>query len=75
LARLQVPGWTTTRAATEAAILVVVAALLHVAPEGQRLRERFVRLPPVAQGTAYALATIAAFFLAPASERFIYFQF
>src|SRR5258706_16253977 len=59
LARLQVPGWTTTRTTTEAAILVVLAAILHLAPQGERLRERFVRLPPVVQGTAYALATIA----------------
>jgi hypothetical protein len=32
-------------------------------------------LPPTVQGVAYAAATIAAFFVAPATERFIYFQF
>ena len=39
------------------------------------MRERFIEMSPVAQGVAYGAATIAAFFLAPASERFIYFQF
>jgi hypothetical protein len=34
-----------------------------------------VTFSPVTQGVAYAAATIAAFFIAPASERFIYFQF
>jgi D-alanyl-lipoteichoic acid acyltransferase DltB (MBOAT superfamily) len=75
LARLAEPGWVTTRAASQAAIVVAIGFLLHCAPHPQRLRERFVRLPPVAQGGLYAAATVAAFFLAPASERFIYFQF
>jgi D-alanyl-lipoteichoic acid acyltransferase DltB (MBOAT superfamily) len=75
LSRLGVSGWVTTRGASEAAILVVVALLLHVAPEARRVRERFVTFSPVTQGVAYAAATIAAFFIAPASERFIYFQF
>jgi alginate O-acetyltransferase complex protein AlgI len=75
LTRLAEPGWVTTRAASEAAILVVVGILLHRAPDPTRVRERFVRLPPVAQGGLYAAATIAAFLLAPAGERFIYFQF
>jgi hypothetical protein len=42
-----------------------------VAPDARRVRTRFVRLLPVVQGTLYA----AAFFIAPASERVIYFQF
>jgi D-alanyl-lipoteichoic acid acyltransferase DltB (MBOAT superfamily) len=73
--RLLVPGWITTRAASEAAILVVVALLLHRAPRAAELQARFIRLSPVAQGVLYAAATIVAFFIAPASERFIYFQF
>ena len=39
------------------------------------LQARFIRLSPVAQGALYAAATVVAFFIAPASERFIYFQF
>jgi hypothetical protein len=34
-----------------------------------------VRLPATVQGLAYAVVAVAAFFLAPASGRFIYFQF
>ena len=75
LGRLAAPGWITTRNATEAAILVAGALLLHRAPQAQRLQERFVRLSPVAQGILYATASVTAFFVAPASERFIYFQF
>jgi D-alanyl-lipoteichoic acid acyltransferase DltB (MBOAT superfamily) len=75
LGRLTVPGWVTIRAGSEAALLVAVGLLLHCAPDARSLRERFVRMSPVAQGSLYAAATVAAFFLAPASERFIYFQF
>jgi len=75
LGRLATPGYIVVRAGSEAAILVAVGLLLHVAPPAAKLRERFVTLSPVAQGLAYSAATIAAFFLAPASERFIYFQF
>ena len=75
LLRLATPGYAMTRAASEAAIIVVVAILLHCGPGASRFRERFVRLSPVLQGTLYATATIVAFFIAPASERFIYFQF
>jgi alginate O-acetyltransferase complex protein AlgI len=75
LERLSAPGWVTTRAASEAAIVLGVALLLHHARDAAAVRQRFVRLPPTAQGIAYAAATIAAFFVAPATERFIYFQF
>jgi D-alanyl-lipoteichoic acid acyltransferase DltB (MBOAT superfamily) len=75
LSRLMAPGWVATSGASEAAILLVVALLLHLAPNARRVRERFVTFSPVTQGVAYAAATIAAFFIAPASERFIYFQF
>jgi len=75
LGRLAVPGWTTTRAASEALILVIVAVLLHHAPRAADVQARFVRMSPVAQGVLYAAATVVAFFIAPASERFIYFQF
>jgi len=49
--------------------------LLHHAPSAEKIRERFVTLSPAVQGVVYAAATVAAFFVAPASERFIYFQF
>jgi D-alanyl-lipoteichoic acid acyltransferase DltB (MBOAT superfamily) len=75
LSRLAVPGYAPVRVASEAAIVLVVGILLHCGPSARRLRERFIELSPVLQGTAYAAATIAAFFVAPASERFIYFQF
>jgi hypothetical protein len=48
---------------------------LHCAPAAPRARHWFIELSPFAQGIAYAAATIAAFFLSPAGERFIYFQF
>jgi D-alanyl-lipoteichoic acid acyltransferase DltB (MBOAT superfamily) len=73
--RLGVPGYAPIRVASEAAIVLVVGMLLHVAPPARRVREWFIGLSPVVQGTAYAAATIVAFFIAPASERFIYFQF
>jgi D-alanyl-lipoteichoic acid acyltransferase DltB (MBOAT superfamily) len=73
--RLGVPGYAPIRVASEAAIVLVVGMLLHVAPPARRVREWFIGLSPVVQGTAYAAATIVAFFVAPASERFIYFQF
>jgi len=75
LGRLATPGYLVTRGASEAGILVGLAVLLHLAPDAARVRARFVRLPPTVQGVAYAAATIAAFFVAPATERFIYFQF
>jgi D-alanyl-lipoteichoic acid acyltransferase DltB (MBOAT superfamily) len=75
LARLAMMGWERTRPATEAAIVVAIGCLLHLGPPARRLRERFIDLSPVAQGVAYGAVTIAAFFVSPASERFIYFQF
>ena len=69
------PGMLLIRDATEAAILVGVGVIMHLLPPAGRLREHFVRLPALAQGAAYALVAIAFFCLAPASERFIYFQF
>src|SRR5262249_9555523 len=75
LFRLAAPGYVMVRAGSEALIIVAVAILLHLTPPAKTLRERFIRLPPVVQGLSYSFATIAAFFLAPASERFIYFQF
>jgi hypothetical protein len=75
LGRLATPGYLVTRGASQAGILVGLAVLLHLAPDAARVRARFVRLPPTVQGVAYATATIAAFFVAPATERFIYFQF
>jgi hypothetical protein len=63
------------RAGTEAAVLVTLGVALHVMPPARAIRERFIAWPPLAQGLAYSAATVAAFFLAPASERFIYFQF
>ena len=69
------PGWIPMRAASEAAIVLVIGVLLHLAPPPERVRQWFISLSPLAQGTTYAAATIVAFFLAPASERFIYFQF
>jgi alginate O-acetyltransferase complex protein AlgI len=75
LGRLAVFGWERTRPATEAAIIVAIGCALHLAPPAQRLRERFIELSPVAQGVAYGAVTVAAFFLSPATERFIYFQF
>src|SRR5262249_32843690 len=50
------------RVASEAAIALVIGVLLHVGPPARRVRERFVALSPVLQGTAYAAATIVAFF-------------
>jgi D-alanyl-lipoteichoic acid acyltransferase DltB (MBOAT superfamily) len=73
--RLLVPGYAPIRVASEAAIVLVVGIVLHCAPPARRVREWFIGLSPVVQGTAYAAATIVAFFIAPASERFIYFQF
>jgi hypothetical protein len=75
LARLATPGYVMVRAGTEALVIVTIAVLLHLAPRAATIRQRFVRLPPTVQGLSYSFATIAAFFLAPASERFIYFQF
>jgi alginate O-acetyltransferase complex protein AlgI len=75
LLRLGTPGWLPGRAAAEALVFVAIGALLHTAPPAARLRERFIRLPGAVQGFAYGVATLAAFFLAPASARFIYFQF
>jgi hypothetical protein len=75
LARLGVPGYAPIRVASEAAIVLTIGLVLHCAPPARRVREWFIRLSPVVQGTAYAAATIVAFFVAPASERFIYFQF
>jgi D-alanyl-lipoteichoic acid acyltransferase DltB (MBOAT superfamily) len=73
--RLTVAGWEQTRPASEAAIVVAIGVLLHCGPPARRVREWFIGLSPVVQGTAYATATIFAFFVSPASERFIYFQF
>jgi D-alanyl-lipoteichoic acid acyltransferase DltB (MBOAT superfamily) len=75
LLQLRRPGWIWVRSGTEALILVTIGVLLHVAPSAPALRARFVRLPAAAQGVAYGVATAVAFFLAPASARFIYFQF
>ncbi len=75
LSRLAVPGYATVRVGSEAAIMLVVGILLHCAPSARRVRDRFIELSPALQGTAYAAATIVAFFVAPASEGFIYFQF
>ncbi len=69
------PGWVTTRASTEASIVLGLAVLLHCAPVASRMRDRFVALSPWTQGVVYATATVTAFFLAPPGERFIYFQF
>jgi D-alanyl-lipoteichoic acid acyltransferase DltB (MBOAT superfamily) len=67
--------WETTRYATEASIVLVLAVWLHCAPAATRVRARFVALSPWNQGALYATATLVAFLLAPPSERFIYFQF
>jgi D-alanyl-lipoteichoic acid acyltransferase DltB (MBOAT superfamily) len=75
LARLGDPGLVWVRSATVAALVLAVAAVLHVVPPAAAARERFVRLPPVLQGLAYGVATVAVVYLAPPSERFIYFQF
>lgn|GEM_PF-2446686 len=40
-----------------------------------RVRERFALLPPLSQGLAYSTAIVMMFLIAPAGERFIYFQF
>jgi len=69
------PGMVWYREASEAAILVAVGVLLHLAPSAEAVRARFVRLPSGVQGAAYATAIVGAFCIAPASERFIYFQF
>jgi hypothetical protein len=73
--RLGTLGYAPIRVASEAAIVLGVGILLHCGPPARRVREWFIGLSPVVQGTAYAAATIVAFFIAPASERFIYFQF
>jgi hypothetical protein len=75
LARLGAPGYVQVQAGTAVLVLVTLAVVLHLAPNAGRLRESFVRLPATVQGLAYAVVAVAAFFLAPASGRFIYFQF
>ena len=75
LGRLAVPGIEWVRAGSLACLVLAVAAVLHVAPPAVRFRERFVGFPPVVQGLAYSTAILVAFMLAPAGERFIYFQF
>jgi D-alanyl-lipoteichoic acid acyltransferase DltB (MBOAT superfamily) len=69
------PGYEPTKAGTLAMIVVATGVLLHVAPPAVEVRRRFVRLPPLAQGVAYGLATVVGFLVAPAGARFIYFQF
>jgi hypothetical protein len=62
-------------AAGQATVLVAVAFALHVGPSASVLRERFVRLPALWQGFAYAGVTVLVFLFSPATSRFIYFQF
>jgi D-alanyl-lipoteichoic acid acyltransferase DltB (MBOAT superfamily) len=75
LGRLAVPGMEFVRGGSVALLVLAVGALLHAAPPAARVRERFARFPPVVQGLAYSTAILTAFMLAPAGERFIYFQF
>ncbi len=69
------PGFYGWRQASEAIAVVAVGLLLHCLPPADRVRRRFVELPPWAQGAAYAVLAVATFLLAPAGEGFIYFQF
>jgi D-alanyl-lipoteichoic acid acyltransferase DltB (MBOAT superfamily) len=75
LGRLAVPGLEWVRAGNVALIVLTAAALLHLSPPAARVREWFATLPPVVQGLTYSTASAIAFMLAPAGERFIYFQF
>jgi D-alanyl-lipoteichoic acid acyltransferase DltB (MBOAT superfamily) len=68
-------GFVPSRQAVVALVLVAVAVLLHHAPPADAIRRRFTRVPPFMQGLAYATATVVVFLCAPASARFIYFQF
>lgn len=64
-----------SRAMTQATIYVAIGVILHGLPPAQAVRRRWVTSPAVLQGAGYAIVTILAFLLSPASERFIYFQF
>jgi D-alanyl-lipoteichoic acid acyltransferase DltB (MBOAT superfamily) len=68
-------GFVASRAALTAAVLVLAGILLHHAPAADALRRRFARVPPFLQGLTYAAAMVVVFLCAPASARFIYFQF
>ena len=68
-------GFVSSRLATQTAILVAVAAALHAGLPARDARAAWVRIPPWAQGAAYAAVFGAMLLLAPASARFIYFQF
>lgn len=64
-----------TRMAFGTALLVGLSVALHALSGPERFRQRFVALPPLLQGTGYAVAAVVGWLLSPASERFIYFQF
>jgi alginate O-acetyltransferase complex protein AlgI len=64
-----------TRAASLALLLLPLAVLLHATGSGNGARGWFVRLPPWAQGAAYAGVLALVFCFSPATAGFIYFQF
>jgi D-alanyl-lipoteichoic acid acyltransferase DltB (MBOAT superfamily) len=68
-------GFVSSRLTTQTAILVAVAAGLHVGLPARDARAAWVRMPAWVQGAAYAGAFAAMLLLAPANARFIYFQF
>jgi D-alanyl-lipoteichoic acid acyltransferase DltB (MBOAT superfamily) len=55
--------------------LLAIAAALHLLSPATFVRERLVRLPAWSQGVVYAAALVLVFLSAPATARFIYFQF
>jgi alginate O-acetyltransferase complex protein AlgI len=59
----------------QALVILLVAATLHWAPPAGGFRRRFIAAPAWAQGVIYAIGTALVFLQAPASARFIYFQF
>jgi len=73
--RMLSPGFLWTPDSARTLFLVAVALLLHRAPPAARVREAFVRLQPDVQGVCYAGLVILLFVVAPATTRFIYFQF
>jgi D-alanyl-lipoteichoic acid acyltransferase DltB (MBOAT superfamily) len=68
-------GLALTPATAQAALLLGMAATLHLLGTPQAVRRSWLTLPPWLQGLGYAIASALVFAFAPAAQRFIYFQF
>jgi len=59
----------------QTALLLGVAATVHIAVGVNTWRERTLAAPAFVRGFAYGLVFFLVFVFSPATERFIYFQF